>query len=125
LSGYFQYYEGWNDCAYDLSHIGLFYRQYERLMAHWRDVLSLNMHMVQYEKLIEEPEKEARKLVDFLGLPWDSRCLSFNENKRAVKNLSAWQVRQPVYRTSIQRWRHYEKHLGPLKAALGMRADRV
>ncbi len=125
LSGYFQYYEGWNDCAYDLSHIGLFYRQYERLMAHWRDVLSLNMHTIQYEKLIEEPEKEAKKLVDFLGLPWDSRCLSFNENKRAVKNLSAWQVRQPVYRTSIQRWRHYEKHLGPLKAALGMRADRV
>jgi hypothetical protein len=70
---------------------------------------------VPYEALTEEPEIWARRMVDFLGLPWDARCLAFHETERAVITASKWQVRQKISRASIDRWRHYEPFLGPLK----------
>jgi len=69
--------------------------------------------------LIEEPETESRKLVDFVGLSWDPACLAPHESTQPVHTLSRQQVREPIYSTSVGRWRRYEKHLGPLKAALG------
>jgi hypothetical protein len=105
--------------AGDLGTLGSYYREYANLMAHWRKVVPVPIHELQYERLIEFPEEESRKLIDFIGLPWDSACLAPHESARPIRTLSRIQVRQPIYRTSVARWRRYEKHLGPLKAALG------
>ena len=105
--------------ACDLQTLGAYYRDYASLMQHWREVLPLEILELDYERLIEEPERESRRLIDFIDLPWDSACLTPHESTRAVNTLSRTQVREPIYRTSIGRWRHYEKHLGPLKEALG------
>ncbi len=119
LSIYFQLFQNGYDYTYDLSDIAAYYRQYERVMAHWRSVLPIKPHDVVYEDLVKDQKGKTEELIRFLELPWDDRCLSFMDNERSVQTASVWQVRQPVYRTSIHRWRHYEKHLGPLKAALG------
>jgi tetratricopeptide (TPR) repeat protein len=105
--------------AGDLETLGLFYREYSSLMDHWREVLPLTIHDLDYEGLIEDPEIETRKLVDFVGLPWDPACLAPHESTRAVHTQSRSQVRQPIYKSSVARWRRYESHLGPLKEALG------
>ena len=102
----------------NLTHLGHFYRQYEKLMAHWRTVIDLPMLHVSYEQLVASPETESRRMVEFLELPWDDHCLKFHESKRPCTTASVMQVRTPIYKTSVQRWRNYEKHLGPLKAAL-------
>ena len=118
LSIYFQRFRHGNDYAYDLADIGFFYRQYQRLMDHWRRVLPLAIHEVRYEDLVADPDGQVRALIEFLGLPWDEHCLVHHRSRRAVQTASAWQVRQPIYASAIGRWRHYEKHLGPLKQAL-------
>ena len=106
--------------SYDLNDLGVYYRGYERLMEHWRQVISLPLYEVQYENLIDNPEKISRELVAFCGLEWDERCLRFHETKRVVATASYDQVRQPIYRKSVARWKHYERYLGPLKEALGL-----
>jgi tetratricopeptide (TPR) repeat protein len=108
-----------NDFKYDLNHLGRFYRQYARLMKHWQQVLDVPILEVNYEQVIADPEGQSRRMTDFIGLPWDDRAVRFHETKRSIATASVQQVRQPIYHTSVQRWRHYEKHLGPLKAALG------
>ena len=123
LSIFFQNFSGVNEHAYDLSDIGSYYRQYDRLMAHWHRVLPLKMYEIQYEELVSNIEAKARELIDFLELEWDERCLTFDRNPRGVRTSSSWQVRQPVYTTSVQRWRKYEKYLGPLKHGLGTETD--
>ncbi len=119
LSIYFQNFSDSNDYAYDLSDIGTYYRQYQRIMRHWRDVLPLRVYELQYEELVADLEGKARELIDFLDLAWDKRCLDFFQNKRPVRTASSWQVRQPIYTRSVNRWRSYEKYLGPLKQNLG------
>ncbi len=105
--------------SYDLGELGRHYRRYLDLMDHWRSVMPTgSMLEVQYENLIENFEAEARRIVDYCGLPWDDRCLAFHQTERTVRTASLAQVRQPLYRSSVQRWRRYEKHLGPLMAAL-------
>jgi tetratricopeptide (TPR) repeat protein len=104
---------------YDLGHCGHFYRQYERLMAHWKSVLELRILDVQYEDVVADPEGQARRMVEFIGLPWDQRCLRFHETKRPVATASGQQVKVPIYKRSVGRWRNYEKHLAPLRTALG------
>ncbi len=103
----------------DLTSLGTYYREYSALMAHWHEVLPLPIYDLDYERLIASQEEESRKLIDFIGLPWDPACLSPHESSRAVSTQSRMQVRRPIYRSSVARWRRYEKHLGPLKAALG------
>jgi tetratricopeptide (TPR) repeat protein len=106
--------------SYDLGELGRHYRQYLDLMEHWRRIMPAgSMLEVEYENLVENLEVEARRIVDYCGLGWDERCLAFHRNERAVRTASLSQVRQPIYRSSLQRWRHYEKHLAPLIAALG------
>lgn len=98
----------------DLSHLASFYRDYRALMAHWRQVLPLPIMDVSYESLVYDPERISRALIEFCELPWDERCLSSQRTEREVATASAWQVRQPVYTSSVGRWRSYEAYLGPL-----------
>jgi tetratricopeptide (TPR) repeat protein len=104
--------------AYDLADIAFQYRQYERLMGHWRKVLPLRIYDVQYEQLVADPEAGTRGLLGYCALPWDERCLRPYESKRPVYTASVWQVRQPIYKDSVHRWKRYEHHLGELKEAL-------
>ena len=108
--------------SYDLGELGRFYRQYEALMEHWRRVLPAGVMLeVQYEELVADFEQQARRIVAYCGLEWDERCLAFHETQRPVRTASATQVRQPIYRSAIGRWRAYEPWLGPLLDALGSR----
>ena len=103
----------------NLRNIGLYYRQYERLMSHWRRVLDLAMLELRYEEVVDDPEPAIRRIIAFCGLPWDEACLRFHQSGRAVTTLSYDQVRQPVYRTAVKRHERYAGHLGPLREALG------
>lgn len=106
--------------SYDLGELGRYYRAYHDLMRHWRDVLpSDRMLEVRYEDVVADTEGEARRLLTYCGLEWDDCVLAFYRNERAVKTASASQVRQPIYASSVARWRRYEKHLQPLLDALG------
>ena len=119
LSCYFRYFAGAIDYVYDQESLGGYYRLYDTMMAHWRDVRPLAMFEVQYENVVADLDGEARKIVDFVGLDWDERCLRFHETKRTVQTASSQQVREPLYTTSVGRWRHYEAGLGRLREALG------
>ena len=105
--------------TYDLGELGRYYKAYAALMAHWRAVLPQDVMLeVQYETLVGHFAEEAKRIVAFCGLEWDERCLTFYETKRAVRTLSEFQVRQPLFKSSIGRWRYYEKWLQPLIDAL-------
>jgi tetratricopeptide (TPR) repeat protein len=106
-----------------LEHLGFAYRQYERLMVHWRAVLPMPILEVRYEELVEDAERMSRQLVSFCGQEWDEACLRFHQNRRAVNTPSVHQVRQPVYKSAVARWRRYEKHLEPLFRALGQQNE--
>jgi tetratricopeptide (TPR) repeat protein len=118
LSVYFHKFTTGNDFAYDLKDVGSYYREYQRLMDHWRKVLPVSILELQYEDLVQHQEKISRDLVAFCGLEWDARCLDFHKDKRPVFTGSIWQVRQPIYGTSCDRWENYDKFLDPLKEVL-------
>jgi len=118
LSNYFQRFNFDYDYSFDLRNIGHFYREYERIMDHWRKTLPAPMIEVSYEEMTMNTEQLARKTLDALGLEWDERCLSPHTNSAHIETASKWQVRQPIYKNAVERWRHYEKHLAPLKEAL-------
>ena len=105
--------------TYDLDKLGRYYRDYVILMDHWDAVLPGRVHRVQYEEMVENTEAEIRRLLAYCGLEFQERCLRFFETERAIRTPSAEQVRRPVYREGLEHWRHFEKHLGPLKQALG------
>lgn len=107
----------------DLENLGRYFKDYERVMAHWRTVQPLPMLEVVYEELVADVESGSRRLVEFCGLPWDERCLRFYENPRVVRTVSKLQVRQPVYTSALGRWRRYAAHLAPLRKALGLADD--
>jgi len=104
--------------SFDLRNIGIYYVLYEGLMPHWKEVLSLPLLEVNYEELVKDQENVTREMLEFVGLAWDDRCLRFYESDRTVITASSAQVRQPIYASSIGRWKHYEKYLQPLKEAL-------
>jgi hypothetical protein len=79
---------------------------------------------VQYETLVGDLEGQSRRLIEFLGLPWDPACMQFHRAQTTVLTSSVWQVRQPIYQSSVGRWRHYQRHLGSLIEALGRTASR-
>ena len=115
LSCYFQQFSGALSHTLDLSDLASYYRQHHRLMQHWRAVLPPETLLeVPYEELVAEPELWTRRILGFVGLEWDQRCLDFHKSRRVVTNSSSWQVRQPIYPSSVQRWRNYEKFIGPL-----------
>jgi hypothetical protein len=101
--------------SYDLKTLGRHYVRYRRMVEHWHKVLPPSRILdVRYEDIVADPEREAGRLLDYLGLPWNSACLRFYETKRAVRTASLAQVRKPIYSTSVGRWKHFEKYLRPL-----------
>lgn len=123
LSCYTKLFAGQQPFAYDLAELGAFYRHYERLMAHWRALLPRDVFIeTEYEAVVDDLESEARRLIGWLGLPWNDACLNFHRNRRVVRTASVNQVRQPIYSTSKGRWRAHARYLGPLLEALGVEA---
>ena len=101
--------------TYDLVELGRYIRAYQSLMEHWRDVLPAGaMLEVEYEEVVGDLERNARRIIGFCGLEWDDACLSFHKSKRPVQTASVLQVRQPIYTSSIGRWRHFKDQLTPL-----------
>jgi tetratricopeptide (TPR) repeat protein len=107
----------------DLRTLGLYYREYDRLMRHWDKVFPGRIFESRYETLIADQEAQSRRLIDHLGLPWDDACLRFFDNEGSVNTPSRWQVRQPIYSSSVKRWKNYEGTIQPLIEALGDLAD--
>lgn len=104
--------------ATDLRHLAFEYGQYRRLMSHWTETLGIRVMPVPYERVVAEPERMTRALLEHAGLPFDPACLRFHESRRVVTTASIDQVRKPIYDSSIGRWKRFEKHLGPLVEGL-------
>ena len=119
FSNFKQHYARGQGFSYALDHMGRYYAAYVDLMAHLDAVLPDPPHLVVHERLIDDPEGEIRRLLDYLGLPFDPACLRFHENERAVRTASSEQVRRPINRAGLDQWRPYEPWLDPLKEALG------
>jgi tetratricopeptide (TPR) repeat protein len=119
LSCYFQHFSVDLNFTMDLADLSHYYREHQRLLAHWRGALPPGTLLdVPYEELTADPEIWTRRMLDFLGLEWNERCLDFHNTERAVMTASFWQVRQQIYRRSGGRWHNYEKFVAPL---LGLR----
>jgi tetratricopeptide (TPR) repeat protein len=117
LSCYFQQFGTALNFTMDLSDLAHYYQAHRRLFKHWQSVLPADrILVVPYEELVRQPDEWVRKMLEFLGLDWNDRCLSFQDTQRVVATASAWQVRQKVYTRSVGRWQSYKKHIGPLKA---------
>jgi Tfp pilus assembly protein PilF len=104
--------------ASDPHHIATRFHEYERLMAHWRDVLPMSLYEVQYEELVGDLEGTSRRLIEWCGLDWEPACLEFHKTNRPVRTASAAQVRQPLYKHSVERFKHYDGLLPELFGAL-------
>ena len=120
LSCFTQLFKDGQEFTYDLAELGRYYVDYARLMEHWRKVLPDGAFLdVRYEDIVADQEAQSRRLIEYCGLEWDDACLDFHQSKRAVRTASMARVRQPIYKSSVERWRPYEKFLGPLFDALG------
>lgn len=104
--------------TYDLTDIGEYYLQYQRMMDYWHEVLPGRILTVQYEEMVTDFENQVKRLVEYCGLPWEDACLEYYETERPIRTASSEQVRQPIYTESLHRWRHYEQHLDELKMIL-------
>jgi tetratricopeptide (TPR) repeat protein len=122
LSNFIQLFGGGHYYSYSLDDIAVYYNAYVDLVAYWHRLLPGRILDLRYEDLVEHQERESRRLVDWLGLPWDARCLAFYDTRRMVRTASHHQVRQPIYGSARGRWRRYEKHLAGLRAAIGAEA---
>lgn len=114
LSIYFQNFEAKHDYAYNLNNLVHHYKQYQRMMKHWHSVLPGRIFDIEYSNTIADPEYWSRELISFIGLEWDDACLTPHKLERSVKTASHWQVRQPIYKTSVDRWKNYEAYIQPL-----------
>jgi tetratricopeptide (TPR) repeat protein len=119
LSSFFHDFSGYHPYTYDMRSLGSHYRQYQRLMGHWKNTCRLPMLDVVYEDLVSDPERRIREIISYCQLKWDERCLRFHESDRVAATASYDQVRKPVYQSSIGRWKHYEEHVAPLIEMLG------
>jgi hypothetical protein len=119
FSAYKQHFAAGQHFTYDLDELGLYYRDYVELMAHFDEALPGRVHRVVYERLVEDTAAEVARLLDYCGLPFEAACLRFYENDRAVRTASSEQVRRPIFKDAVEHWRAYEPWLEPLKAALG------
>ena len=111
LSIYFHQFNKNHPYASDLDDLYFYYQQYEKLMTHWQENLTLPILTINYEELINNPEQKSKQLIDFMGLEWQEDCLNFHKNKRMVNTPSYHQVRQPLYKTAVNRHQHYKKYL--------------
>lgn len=106
--------------AFDLEHIAERILQYQRLMDHWRRTLPVPVLEIDYEETVANQEAQTARLLEFVELPWDARCLSFHQTERLVRTASVTQVRQPIYDRSVERWRRYKAQIEPLLERLAM-----
>jgi tetratricopeptide (TPR) repeat protein len=123
FSNFKQHYARGQGFSYDLRHLGRYYADYVRLMAHFDMVAPGAVYRVIHERLVADPEAEIRQLLSFLGLPFEEACLRFHETKRPVMTASSEQVRRPLTSEGLDRWKQFEQWLGPLKEALGPALD--
>ena len=100
--------------AYDQLELSQYYNQYKQLMEHWRELIPDFIYNISYENLVSDQINETKKLIKFCNLTWDENCINFHENKRAVGTASLNQVRQKIYKGSVELWRNYEKTLPQL-----------
>jgi hypothetical protein len=118
LSIYTHLFNGYHPYAYDLKELGGYYKIYLLLMEHWNKLFPGHIYNLTYEKLVDSPAKEIRRLLDYCELPFEKQCLSFNETKRNVQTTSAQQVRRPIYKDSLCNWINFEHMLQPLLSEL-------
>ena len=119
FSGYKQLFGEGQEFSYGLAEIGNYYRQYVKLMDHWDRVLPDFVLRVQHEEVVDDLEGQVRRILKFCGLPFEQACVDYHQTERSIRTPSSEQVRQPIFRTSLEQWRNYEAWLGPLKEALG------
>lgn len=119
FSNFRQHFAKGQGFTYSLEHIARYYGEYVRAMDHYDAVLPGRVHRVIHEHVLEEPEREVRALLDYLGLPFEQACMTFHNNRRAVRTASSEQVRRPINRDGIGQWLPYREWLGPLETALG------
>lgn len=125
LSGFTKLFKDDMPHSYDLGELGRYYGKYRELMEHWEKVLPEGfLTTVVYEDVVADTEKEAKRLIEFLGLPWDDKCVDFHKSDRPVKTASVAQVRKPIYKTSVQRWKKYGDGLQPLVDAIGGKPEK-
>ena len=119
LSIYFQNFHVAHSYANDLEDLAHYHHEYQRLMRYWRAILPPSVILeVPYEALVADPEAWSRKILEFVGLPWDGACIDFHRTQRRVSTFSKWQVRQKISKTSVERWRNYAPFVGPLMRLL-------
>lgn len=118
LSCYFQHFGGYHPYAYNLTHLGKYYRQYMLLMRHWHDELKIPILDVQYENLVQDTKNEVKKILDYLELDWEDTCLEFYAKKRAVNTASYTQVNKKIYTDSMNRWLNYKPYIDELITSL-------
>jgi len=119
VSAFKQLFAEGQEFSYDLVDLGRYYRDYVALMRHWDEVLPGFVLRVLHEDVVDDLEAQVRRMLDFLGLPFEQSCLEFHRTERSVRTPSSEQVRQPIYTSGLEQWRNFEQHLGPLQAALG------
>ena len=120
FSGFKQLFAEGQDFSYNLEDIGRYYQAYLKLMAHWDKVLPNFVLTVNHEDVVDDLEKQVRRMLDFCGLAFEPACLDFHKTKRTIKTPSSEQVRQPIYKSATEQWRHFEQHLTPLKQVLNI-----
>ena len=119
FSGFKQHFAEGQEFTYGLENVGTYYKDYVALMDHWDEVLPGKILRVQYEDVVSDTETQVRRVLDYLGLPFEEACLEFHKTKRSVRTASSEQVRQPIFKSGLEQWRNFEPWLGPLKEALG------
>ena len=124
FSGFKQLFAEGQEFTYDLADVGRYYADYVDLMDHWDAVLPGKVLRVQYEDVVTDLESQVRRLLNHCGLPFEQACVDYHQTERAVRTPSSEQVRQPIFKSGLEQWRHFEPYLGPLKTALGPVLDR-
>lgn len=120
LSCYFLKFSNKLSFTYDLKHLGEIYKLHDDVMQHWKTLFPDQIFTQSYEELVENPKVCTHKLLEFIELNWHDNCLMHHENQRPVKTASNWQVRQPIYTTSVGRWKNYRQHLQPIAEVLNL-----
>lgn len=120
FSGFKQLFAEGQDFSYSLNDIGRYYQAYLKLMTHWQEVLPNFVLTVKHEEVVDNLETQVRRILDFCGLPFEQSCLDFHKTKRNIKTPSSEQVRQPIYKSATEQWRHFEPYLAPLKKVLNI-----
>jgi len=119
FSGFKQHFAEGQEFTYGLAQVGQYYRDYVDLMDHWDAVLPGQILRVQYEDVVADTQNQVRRVLDYLGLPFEQACVDFHQTKRSVRTASSEQVRQPIFKSGLEQWKNFEPWLDPLKEALG------